>query len=58
MIVAADVTNQPPDNGNLVPMLMQVVENCGRSPEKLSADTGYWNREAPGIAEATGVTSG
>ena len=55
VIVAADVTNQPPDNGNLMPMLKQTIENCGRSPEKLSADAGYWNREAPAQSEAAGT---
>lgn len=42
VIVAQAVTNQPPDNGNLVPMLDLVIAGCGRAPARLSADSGYW----------------
>ena len=49
MIVAADVTNQCPDNGNLVPMIEQVRENCGKTAEVVTADSGYW---APGVPES------
>lgn len=47
VIVAADVTNQCPDNGNLVPMLEQVRANCGQPAGIATADSGYWSREAP-----------
>ena len=49
IIVAADVTNQCPDAGNLVPMVRQVVDNLGRAPDAMTADAGYW---APGVDEA------
>jgi len=49
IIVAADVTNQCPDAGNLVPMVKQVVDNLGGAPEALTADAGYWT---PGVDEA------
>jgi hypothetical protein len=55
VVGTADVTNQPPDNGNLMPMLKQTIESCGRSPGKLSADAGYWNQEAPRRAESAGT---
>lgn len=38
--MVADVTNQCPDAGNLLPMLQQVVENLG-PPTALTADAGY-----------------
>jgi len=41
VIVAHAVTNQPPDQEHLVPMLERVREHCGRLPEQLSADAGY-----------------
>jgi len=49
VIVAQAVTNQPPDNGNLLPMLDLVIAGCGAAPAKLSADSGYW---AAGVASA------
>jgi transposase len=45
IIVAQAVTNQPPDNEHLLPMLQQVEENCGAMPEKASADAGYWESD-------------
>ncbi len=49
IIVAAAVTNRPPDAGNLEPMLRLVIENCGRAPDAVSADSGYWTE---GVGEA------
>ena len=43
IIVAADVTDQPPDSHNLEPMLEQARRNCGRAPDLATADSGYWN---------------
>ncbi len=45
VIVAQAVTNQPPDVEHLVPMLEQVIENCGDAPQKLSADAGYFSEK-------------
>lgn len=42
IVVAASVTNQSPDAGNLVPMVRLIVANCGRPPAATTADTGYW----------------
>ena len=49
VIVAADVTNQCPDAGNLVPMVKQVVDNLRGPPQAVTADAGYW---AAGVDEA------
>lgn len=43
IIVAAAVTNQPPDVEHLIPMIEAVIENCGRLPEEMSADAGYFS---------------
>lgn len=40
IIVAADVTRDPSDTGQLVPMVEQTKEQIG-SPDKVSADSGY-----------------
>ena len=45
IIVAQALTNQPPDAQHLVPMLEQVIENCGEQPEALTADAGYFSEE-------------
>ena len=55
VIVAADVTDQSPDNGNLVPMLEQVRENCGRLAEIVTADCGYWAPAVPETCRALGT---
>jgi transposase len=54
VITAADVTDQPPDSHNLVPLL-QTRENCGRAPDAATADAGFWNPEVAGQAEALGT---
>jgi transposase len=43
IIVAAAVTQEANDKQQLQPMLQKVKENCGRLPEKASADAGYFN---------------
>lgn len=55
IIVAADLTNQAPDNGNLVPMVEQVLQNCGFAPAKVTADTGYWAPETPDRCQKLGA---
>ena len=41
IIVAQDVTQSAVDCGQLVPMINAVEANLGRTPEQLSADSGY-----------------
>lgn len=45
IIVAAAVTQEANDKQQLEPMLAKVQQNCGRLPEKASADAGYFNTE-------------
>jgi hypothetical protein len=47
IIVAQAVTNQPPDNGNLLPLLRQTQANCGAISEVVTADAGYWSPDVP-----------
>jgi len=43
IIVAAAVTQETNDKRQLVPMLEKVTESVGRTPEKASADAGYFS---------------
>ena len=54
VIVAADVTNQCPDVGNLAPMMKQVVANVG-APAAATADAGYWTSGVEEACTALGV---
>jgi len=45
IIVAATVTQESNDKQQLVAVLEQVEENCGRLPVQVSADAGYFNTE-------------
>lgn len=45
IIVAEALTNQPPDAEHLDPMLQRVEDNCGRAPDKVLADAGYFSAE-------------
>lgn len=46
IIVAAEVTTQPGDKRQLVPMAARVEQNLARKPDALLADAGYWSEEA------------
>jgi transposase len=46
VIVAAAVTQEANDKQQLVPMLTQVVANCGEAPAAASADSGYFSEAA------------
>lgn len=41
IIVAQEVTNQPPDVQHLLPMLEATIANCGDVPDEMTADAGY-----------------
>lgn len=45
VIVATAVTNQPPDQEHLIPMLDRVVANCGQAPVVASADNGFLSKD-------------
>jgi len=55
IIVAQAVTNQPPDQEHLVPMLEQVVANCGQAPVKTTADAGYFSAQNVAKAKELGT---
>ena len=46
VIVAAEVTEQPSDRGQAVPMMEQVKANTGELPRQMSADAGYFSSDA------------
>ena len=45
IIVASDVTQQPNDKQQLIPMMKQTEENTGTKPDILSADAGYFSED-------------
>ena len=55
VIVAYGVTNQSPDAQHLKPMLSATLANGGTSPERFSADAGYWSDENAAAVAAAGI---
>ena len=55
VIVAQALTNQPPDVEHFIPMVEQVIENCGAVPGYMTADAGYFSQENILRAMAHGV---
>lgn len=51
IIVGVDVTNSGSDSEQLVPMLDQVKERCGQSPDEALVDGGFATKEAIADAE-------
>ena len=51
LIVAADLSNQAPDNGQLLPMLELVTANTGRAPAVALADAGYASEDTFRVLE-------
>lgn len=45
VIVAAELTNQAADVGQMAPLVEQVAETVGRRPEEVLADAGYWSEK-------------
>jgi transposase len=54
IIVAQDVTQESNDRQQLTPMLQQVEDNVGRTPDLTVADAGYWNENEIAKLQATG----
>jgi hypothetical protein len=52
IIVAHGVSNQPPDAEYFAPMLARAAESCGRVPDTISADNGYWSERNADFADA------
>jgi len=55
VIVAAQVTQEGVDCGQLVPMMEHTAHNAGQPAEAVTADAGYWDTEAVQQAIRTGV---
>jgi transposase len=55
LILAAGLTNNAADNGELLPMVEAVKENLGELPERVLADSGYRSEQAFSALEQTGV---
>ena len=55
VIVAAEITDQPSDRGQAVPMMKQVKENTGELPRQMSADAGYFSSDAVKDLIADGI---
>jgi transposase len=55
IIVAAALSNQPPDAEYFQPMLRRVIENCGAVPERVTADSGYFSSNNVHYAESVGT---
>lgn len=55
VIVACEVTNQPIDKGQALPMIEQVKNNIGQLPREMSADAGYFSTKALGEIAVLGV---
>jgi len=55
IITAADVTEQPSDKKQAVPMAKQVKENVGGLPREISADAGYFSSTVVEELTAAGV---
>ena len=46
-----DIQNEQNDHGELVPMADQIEKDTGRSPDEVSADTGYCSEDNIGALE-------
>jgi transposase len=55
VIVAAEITDQPSDRGQAVPMMKQVKENTGGLPREMSADAGYFSSDVVKDLTAEGI---
>jgi transposase len=55
IIVAQAVTNQCPDNGNLLPLLDQIDQLCEQVPRVVTADAGYWSPHAEPEGSRRGI---
>ena len=57
VIVAADVVQATNDKQQLIPMLEQVIDNCGEIPTACSGDAGYWSEATVEAVEPCGIES-
>jgi transposase len=55
VIVAHGLSNQPPDQQHLIPMLERAKANCGQAPQTLSADSGFFSTENVAYCDQQGI---
>ncbi|RMH17305.1 MAG: IS1182 family transposase [Gemmatimonadetes bacterium] len=55
VIVATGVSNQPPDNEYLQPVVAEIEQTAGALPEALTADAGYWSPGNAAWCEERGI---
>lgn len=55
VIVAEALTNQAPDQEHFQPVLRRVIDNCGKAPDNVSADSGYFSLENIQACEPWGL---
>ncbi|HEX9597405.1 MAG TPA: IS1182 family transposase [Anaerolineales bacterium] len=55
LIVAQRVTQHASDQASLVPLVEQVVEQCGEAPKKVSADSGFFSHHNLHILEQRSI---
>jgi hypothetical protein len=55
VIVAAEVTQQVLDRGQLLTMMESAEHNLGQRPDVVTADAGYWNTETVQKAMQRGI---
>jgi hypothetical protein len=55
IIVGQAVTNQPPDVEHFIPMIEQVISNCGEEPRATSGDAGYFSESNVQWALSQGI---
>jgi transposase len=54
-ILATRITQQATDNGSLVPMIEQVQHHCRATPEKVSADSGFFSGKVLEFLDQKGI---
>lgn len=55
VITAVRVTQHSSDNASLLPMIVEVERRCGRRPEKVLADSGFYSSENPDRMQELGI---
>jgi len=55
VIVVSEVSNEPSDKEQAKPMVRLVKENTGQQPRQMSADAGYYSKEAVQALTSDGI---
>ena len=57
VIVAQALTNQSPDTEHLPPMLDLIAVNTGDTPQRITADAGYWSTENDEVCRSQSINA-